>query len=139
MSRYQETVELLEYEFSECWSEDTPAESDSHQWYNRDEGFEQPTETPYVHFSVLHGDSSNALNCGEHMTYRQSGVIQLYIYVPFDSGTQKAMSLADDFVEIFVNKNIGHVLTRSPFIATPARNANWWETRVSIPFTYDTK
>jgi len=136
MSKLAYTLDMLESKFSDCWSDDVPAEADSGEWCNSDIT-EQPNDTIWVHFSVQFGDSVNTKRCGGRLSYEQAGTLQLWIYTPDSEGRYEAMELADQFRSIFANKQIEHVRTRAGFISPLSRTSNWFESRVSIPFFFN--
>ena len=131
----QDVHQLLETHFRDHWdSEAAPAKYD-----NTESRFREPSNNPWVHFQVLFGAAQNQSRCADGISVRQSGSVQLYIYVPLNIGSLRANGLADDFRTCFMNKQIGKVTTLDGFIATPELISNRFQSRVSIPFFYSTK
>ena len=135
--RLHEVHQLLEIHFQDNWDiEDVPALFD-----NAEDEFEEP-EGSWVHFQVLFGAAQNQSRCADGISVRQSGSIQLYIYVELDEGAGEAYAIADKFRECFMNKSLGEkgqVATTDRFVAQPELISNRFQSRVSIPFFYSTK
>lgn len=131
MSRLEETVQLLE---SYLYDSEPTVPT---QYENAESKFEQPSHSEWQHFQVLFGDSFNRAVC-DGITRTQSGTVQLYISVPKNTGSQRAMAIADTFVALFSNKQISHVRLFEPFVSVPQPVGNWYQNRVSVRFEYDT-
>jgi hypothetical protein len=109
------------------------------QYDNASDKFTEPTDGPWAHFQVIFGDTRRASTCNTAITYRQSGVAQLYIYVPRGQGAGVSYALAEKQREIFVNNLISDIEFAEGFISPPEPKANWFHNRVSIPFSYTTQ
>ena len=130
-----EVHQMLEIRFAESWDDSTIQAV----YDNQETSFTEPVDEPWVHFQVLFGAAVNESRCADGMTYRQSGTVQLYIYVPRNIGSQKVYEIAQKFRDSFINKQFDQVTTLDGFIAPPELISNKFQSRVSIPFTYTTK
>ena len=106
---------------------------------NASDKFTEPTDSAWVHFQVIFGDTRRESTCNNVITYRQSGAAQLYIYVPRDQGAGVSYDLAEKHREIFVNNLVSDIEFSEGFISPPEPKANWFHNRASIPFSYTTQ
>ena len=128
----EQAVETLEHVMVDQWADKPLVEFDNVK-------FDQPDNESYVHFQVLFGENPNFLNCGGTMTFTQTGTIQLYIYIPANEGSKECWQIADRFRSIFQNTTFDKIRTYEGFVSVPTRESNWYHSRVSIRFEFESK
>ncbi len=103
--------------------------------------FDQPNDAGWVALTILGGEG-NQIALGNSDLQRYSGVIQLDIYLPADTGTQVARTHADTLEVIFRHKqfssgNSGTITTRTPWYATRGVESEWYHAVVTVSYMRD--
>ena len=100
--------------------------------------FTDPDGDEFVEFFVLSGPSNIASLGGVNTMHRFIGFVQIDIYVPENTGTDRARELADTAATIFRDTRIDDMLFRASDItngATPP--AGYYRLTVTVPYQRD--
>lgn len=104
------------------------------QWTNVK--FNQPTKTPWIRCTIVDGEGSQ-VSLGSTQDHEFVGVINIGIFVPLNGTTALVQSYADTLFNLFVNKQIGSVLTYTPSLNPVGEVEGCYMATLSIPFTRD--
>jgi len=102
--------------------------------------FDQPTGEPFISLTILSGTGTNTALGGQRVRY--TGVIQVDIYVPENSGTRAARDIASSLRDLFTNKEITDgsttITCRVASLNRVAKApAGKYRISVTIPYTFD--
>ncbi len=93
--------------------------------------------TPWVRLTILDADSRQ-VSMGSTKLYRNNGVIVVQIFVPENTGTGDARSMADQVAAIFRGTQFNGITCRAPSPRRVGTANGWYQLNVSIPFFFDT-
>lgn len=119
----------IEQKFYAVWSSRTPID-----WDNID--YEPVTGTAWVRFRILDGFGQQ-MSTGAVPLHRNSGIIDIAIFVPQGTGTDVAKGHADFAAAIFRGWSSGGVTCRSPYIMRGGDVSGWHQINVTVPFFRD--
>ncbi len=113
----------IEGRFNTNWATTTIA------WGNAD--FDTPNNAEWVRFSILNGNSSyRAFNKAK----RHTGVINIQIFAPVNSGTHTIRGYADTISTIFDGVEFDDVICDMASIETIGTADRWHQINVNIPY-----
>jgi hypothetical protein len=101
-----------------------------------------PTTGSWVALKIVNGVARVAGICASTPLNRYQGLIIVDVFVPEDTGTATARTLAESAASIFRNKqfssgNSGTITTRVPSIAQVGIVNGWYQLSVSVGFHRD--
>ena len=131
----EEAVEILEGELVKQWDEKPVVSFENVEFDESD----LPEGESFCHFQVMPTFGDNFTKCGDSMTYKQYGLIKMFIYVPVDEGSKPCWEIADRFNKIFVNRNFKGIRTYTPDVSIPAKSGSWYGCDVGIEFEFNSK
>ncbi len=104
--------------------------------------FDQETADSFVSLSILSGTGSN-ISIGQLPRQRYAGIIQFDIYVPENTGTANARSIATSIRELFNNQTLPEsdgivIRTRPPTLNRVAKGPTGkYRINVNVPYSLD--
>jgi len=116
----------IEGRFNTNWTTTTIA------WGNAD--FDTPNNASWVRFNILNGNSAyRAINGLK----RHTGVINIQIFAPVNSGTHTIRGYADTIAAIFDGQSFNDVVCDVASIETIGADDRWHQINVNIPYWRD--
>mgnify|MGYP003149286864 CR=1 FL=1 len=116
----------IEGRFNSNWTTTTIA------WGNVD--FDTPNDTSWVRFNILNGESGYR---GINNLKRNTGIINIQIFVPIKTGTATLRGYADTIAGIFDGTSFNDVVCDVASIATVGTDDKWHQMNVNIPYWRD--
>lgn len=95
-----------------------------------------PPATSHVRLFILDGGGSQ-VDMGAAPSYRYTGVVEVQVFVPSDSGSGPAMQLADEVATLFRGRTLGGVVCRTPYATRVGQRDGWYQVNVTVPFYFD--
>lgn len=106
-------------------------------WPN--EGFDRPTQEPWVYVEILGGGSeSTVFGSDGKRVARDDGIIFAHVFVPVGTGEAVATEYAVQLGEIFRVKRFNGISTGAPSVGVGEQGDDdglYWRVSVSIPFS----
>lgn len=100
--------------------------------------FDDPAGSEFVEFHLLSGSGNLASLGGANTMHRFFGIAQIDIYVPENTGTDRARELADTAAAIFRDIRIDDMLFRASSITHGAPPpAGYYRLTVTVPYQRD--
>lgn len=104
--------------------------------------FDAPENETYARVHLLGGKSFNAAKDGDKVRIRRTGIVQITILSPAESGTKKASEIADALQKAFDNHQgravDGTVITfKASEVRYPDGMGGWHQTIVRLPYYRD--
>jgi hypothetical protein len=123
--------------FSSNWSGTT---ADRIRWENQK--FRQPESGAWVSLSIRNGEARVAGISANDPLNRYLGIIIVDVFVPEDTGTDTARTLADAAAAIFRNVQFsagssGTITTRVPSIFPAGTRNGWYQLSMSVRYHRD--
>lgn len=133
---FQDERVAIEAQFANNWTGTT---ADRIKWENQK--FEQPKSGSWVALTIRNGEARQA-SVNSRPLNRYPGIIQIDVYVPEESGTDTARSLADSAASIFRNVQFsygssGTITTRVPYLVTLGVTDGWHRVVVTVNYQRD--
>lgn len=141
------TRQAIEARFATAWAIAEPTVPVKYQ----NALFDQPANSEWVALHVLDGPGAQAsLETGPF--HRYVGVIVIQIFVPENTGTQRARTLGDNAASVFLVSNrgaafkagggnpldgSGRITCLTPAIEPGEVNEGWFQMNVNVPYQRD--
>lgn len=119
----------IEQKFNTGWASRTPIDWDNVQ-YN------PVTGTAWTRFRILNGPGQQA-SLGAVPLHRNTGIIDIAIFVPLNTATDVARGHADFAAAIFRGWSSGGITCRSPYVTRGGESNGWYQINVTVPFFRD--
>ena len=94
-------------------------------------------QNPWIHVTVLHGDSNQVTFGSSSRRSRDNGLIIAMVNVPRSKGKARAYEIADIIRTGFSNKHIVNIIYRTVSLTRVGPNGKWWQLNVQCPFQAD--
>ncbi len=97
--------------------------------------FTQP-KTEFLRIRIVHGETEQ-ISMGSSQDHRSVGLIILSLFTKQNEGTGTLLEYADTLTDLFTNKTIGIVNTRSPSVNDVGLSDGHYQINIEIPFWAD--
>lgn len=99
--------------------------------------FTPPEDSEWSRWTILFGDTTQ-VSVGATNQYRTAGIAVAQLFVPIETGDERAMQLADVVFTSFKPVTVNGVVFRTPGPPTnEGRDNKWWQYNVNCPFYFD--
>jgi hypothetical protein len=131
---YEVARETLETRFNTQWASATKI-----RWQNVDDPTIPPANAAWVAFSILPGASTNVGVGANAKLHRESGIIDIGIYVPRGTGSHAAVAYADTASAIFRDWDDASsgITCYSPYMIILGPDEEYHHVSLTIPFRRD--
>ena len=129
MAGYETERQIFEARMSAQWKTTSIA------WDNDD--FIPTPGTAWVRFTIINSDANNA-SLGSNILIRDTGFLDIGIFVPVGTGTNTARGYVDTIAAIFRNWSSGGITCKAPVIKRVGELNGWFQYNVTVPFDRDT-
>jgi hypothetical protein len=101
--------------------------------------FTPPNDSVWASLKINLGQAIQVSSGGNNSNrYRVVGVAVASIFVPIESGSDTALTVADVVVSAFRATSTTDVVYRTPSVESIGTSGKWWQFNVNIPFYSDT-
>lgn len=119
----------IEQRFNTVWISRTPIDWDNVHYI-------PIPETAWVRFRIL-GGFGQQMSTGAVPLHRNTGIIDIAIFVPLGSGTDVSKGHADFAMNIFRGWQSGGITCRTPYVTRAGEANGWYQVNVTVPFFRD--
>lgn len=123
----QQDIETL---FITAWAAETPIAVDNY-------GFDPAGQDEFVHLQILNGDAQQASLSSQDQLHRYTGLVQVGIYVPKNTGQRRARQLIDRAHDIFLAVRVNNITFYTPYPRPPLDAGNYQRHDLIVGFYRD--